>query len=54
MYDDLLDALDQLSTQDVRQSTIDEITALCSNPVFRLLCDLCDVLSPRVKKKAIK
>jgi len=54
MFDDLMDSLEQLSTQDVRQSTIDEITALCANPVFRLLCDLCDVLSPRNKKKAIK
>jgi len=54
MFDDILDAFAALSTTDVRQASLDEIDDLCRNPVFRLLCDLCDVLHPRTQKKAKK
>jgi len=54
MFDDLLDDLAALSTADVRQATLDEIEDLCKNPVFRLLCDLCDVLDPRPARERSK
>jgi len=54
MFDDLLEALQQITPSDVRQSTLDEIEDVCRNPVFRLLCDLCDVLHPRSAKKVKK
>ncbi len=52
MFDDLLDALGTLSISDVRSASLNEIDDLCKNPVFRLLCELCDVLHPRTQKKA--
>jgi len=51
MFGDLLDALEAISAQDVRSATLDEIEDLCRNPVFRILCDLCDVLHPEKVKK---
>lgn len=51
MFDDLMDSLDQLSKEDVRSATLNELDQLCRNVVFRLLCDLCDVLEPRGEKK---
>ncbi len=46
MFDALLEDLEALTTADVRSASLDEIEDLCKNPVFRLLCDLCDVLHP--------
>lgn len=41
----LLEELRTLSTSDVkREASIDEIDEVCRNPVFQLLCDLCEVL----------
>jgi len=55
MFDDLLEDLAAIGTQDVRQASLDEIEDLCKNPVFRILCDLCDVLEPRRgKKRSVK
>ena len=51
MFDEVLDALDAIGTQEVRTATLNEIADLCKNPVFRILCDLCDVLHPRKVKK---
>jgi len=51
MFEDLLAAFELLGVADVRAASLDEIEDLCKNPVFRLLCDLCDVLHPRKASK---
>jgi len=50
VFENLLEDLQLLSAHDVRTARLDEIEELCKNPVFRLLCDLCDVLHPRKAK----
>jgi len=48
----LLEELRTLSTSDVkREASIDEIDDVCKNPVFQLLCDLCEVLHPKKESK---
>ncbi len=51
MFEDLLASLELLSASDVRQASLDEINDVCKNPVFQLLCDLCEVLHPRKASK---
>jgi len=51
MFDDLLDSLAALSVADVRSASLDEIEDVCKNPVFRLLCDLCDILHPQKSRR---
>jgi len=50
VFEDLLAALQLMSTQDVKQATLDELEDVCKNPVFRFLCEICDVLHPRKEK----
>lgn len=51
MFDDLIAALELMGVADVRQATLDEIEDVCKNPVFRLLCEICEVLHPRKERK---
>ena len=51
MFDGLLAELELLSRNDIRQASLDELDDVCKNPVFRILCDLCEVLHPKERKK---
>jgi len=44
MIQDLLDFLSEWRTQDVKDSPISDLQQLCKQPVFKLLCDVCDAL----------
>ncbi len=44
MIEDLLDLLSTYSAQDVQDSPIKDLQQLCRQPVFKLLCDVCDAL----------
>ncbi len=46
----LLEDLQMMDSADVQSATLDELEEVCRNPVFRLLCDVCDALKKREKK----
>ncbi len=47
----LLEDLQMMDSADVQSATLDELEEVCRNPVFRLLCDVCDALKKREEKK---
>lgn len=46
MFDELLEALDNLDSFDVQEAFPDELKDLCTHQIFRLLCDTCERLWP--------
>ncbi len=44
MIEDLLELLSTYRIQDVKDSPIRDLEQLCRQPVFKLLCDVCDAL----------
>jgi len=50
MFDDLLEDLEALSKSDVGQARLEELDELCKNPIFRLLCRVCDQIDPLLKE----
>jgi len=49
MVEELLAVLELYGVQDVREMTISELEQICVNPVFRILCDVCDHFYPNRK-----
>ncbi len=47
----LLEDLQAMDSADVQSATLDELEEVCRNPVFRLLCDVCDALKRKEPKK---
>ena len=42
MFDELIDALEEIDREDLSELPEDELDDLCDNLVFQLLCTMCD------------
>jgi hypothetical protein len=50
MLDDLLSSFQALDKAAIEQSTLEELEDVCKNPVFRMLCDICNAMYPKQRK----
>lgn len=50
-FANLLEDFEQLTRDDVNEMTIQELEDLCLNPIFQLLCRICESLFPGGKKR---
>ena len=47
----VIEDLEAMDKGDVQSATLDELEEICKNPVFRLLCEVCDALRRKGKEE---